>query len=275
LFNIQEILEDLVTSKILSNVYKTASDESFEEWLSLASSEQDKIKKKLFELVLNFSCENQICRFFNHYQTKLITLSNLLYDHIEPEYRFYSLPEVRAEMVHYRAISFLNIVEDLLTHSDIHYSKFINQETLIPKKLRDIAVKQFDCILTDFKLFNQFLPEKLIQIISAPLEKFISNPELASIRNLNYLTKFTSELTRIPESEKQSMLVLFIDELFYLNYNSISFFNYVTDEICEAISGIDTISGKIEKLSWYLKETNQKPLKPGMVFNPGQKSIHD
>ncbi len=235
-----------------------------------------KIKNKLFELVFNISCEQHIKLFFKNYQSKLIELSNLLYDLVDADSELIISPLSKNELLQNTRMSFLFIIDDLISHAQFQFSIYFDDDCLIPNKLRDVAKKQFDCLLADFYDLNTCIPTKLIEIITDPVIKFISDPLFSTYRNLSYLKKFTSELSEIKENTENSHLFSSIKiKLFYLNYNAVSFFNFITDEIIEEVTKIDTNCGKIEKLSWFLKHTNQLPQKPGLAFPQGQKSIQN
>ena len=240
----------------------------------MAKSEQEKIKKKLLELVLSINNEHNTCLFINHFQVRLINLSNLLYGHVNEGSDFLSFSEAKTEISEFTKISVLQILDDLLSHSQVHFSQFINPAFIIPNKLRDIANKQFECVLSDFNSLSGCLPNKFIEIITEPLQKFITNPEIATNQHLNYLKRFSTDLLMVIEQNDETQLFSHLKtKLFYLNFNSVGYFNFLTEEMNEALSKIDSHAHKIEKLSWFLKEINQMPVKPEFAYNQGQKSI--
>jgi hypothetical protein len=276
LFNILETLEDIVTSKIISKDDISSSDFSFDELFDLAKSEQERIKKRLFELVFSISCEQNICLFFYHYQTRLINLSNLLFHYIDCDANILNLRQAKLEVSQFRKISFIQLIDELLSHSHDYYSKFLDPDCVIPNKLREVAIKQFDCFIDDFNTISDVLPGNLLEIISEPILNFIANPDFATYYNLKYLTKFTSDLLVLKEQSEENQLFSSLKiRLFYLNFNALSFFNYFTNEIRESVLNIETYCGKIEKLAWFHKEVNQLPLKKSIAYNQNQKSIHD
>ena len=60
-------------------------------------------------------------------------------------------------------------------------------------------------------------------------------------------------------------------ELLYLNYNTIKYFRYYTNYVVAQLETVDSSSGRIERLSYFLKMVNQTQVKPGVGYN---RTIH-
>jgi hypothetical protein len=275
LLKLLDTLENIVTSQIISN-QTNPSVETFEECLSVARSEQEKIKKNLLGLVITISNEQNTCLFIKHFQSKLINLSNLLYSHIETAPELLSFPQAKAEVSEFTKISMLQLIDDLLTHSLFHFSQFSDNSFLIPNHIRDIAIKQFQCLIDDLIDLKKCLPEKFIEIINEPIHRFVNNPLVGTFANLNYLKRFTTEISNIiSNTEEENLFNAIKTKLIYLNFNSLAYFDFLTNEIKADIEKLNTIHDRIVKLSLCFKELNQTPIKPGLAYNSQQKTIYE
>lgn len=63
--------------------------------------------------------------------------------------------------------------------------------------------------------------------------------------------------------------------LYYLNYNSIKVFAYHARYFGELLTGEDSRTEKIEKLSFALKRINQAQVKPGIYYNRDSPSLKE
>jgi len=66
------------------------------------------------------------CLFINHFQTKLINLSNLLYNHLMKVLNYLSFSQAKIEISEFTKIFNTATYDDLLLHSQVHFSQFIN-----------------------------------------------------------------------------------------------------------------------------------------------------
>jgi hypothetical protein len=94
-----------------------------------------------------------------------------------------------------------------------------------------------------------------------------------SYRKIIYVKEIQKDLYRIVASIKNERT---IDddlrlEMLYLNYNTIKYFRYYTNYVVAQLENVDSSSGRIERLSYFLKMVNQTQVKPGVGYN---RTIH-
>jgi hypothetical protein len=107
----------------------------------------------------------------------------------------------------------------------------------------------------------------LFKIACQPFEDFINDSTKNGITywKLIYLKDLFIELNDFTKSEiSKANSQGLIDLLFYLNFNDVFFFNYFIDWVCTEIENINSISERIEKLSFYIKSINQSHYRPGV-----------
>ncbi len=124
---------------------------------------------------------------------------------------------------------------------------------------------------------NSIIHNHLVNIALVPFKRMMVNhKEKITFYQASYLYKIVNIIeiqTKKTAIEYDESLLK--QRLIHINFNSISFLNYLITEIKNEISEMDSTKGQVEKLYWYLKNLNQTHVKPGYIFNPAQKGIKE
>lgn len=272
-----EILKSLVFDKLSFSTPETTTNLKIEELLCLAQTEQIKIKRKLFETCYQLTDEYRLDLYIHSIQNEITHLADLLYNYIGSDEIILSSPANNQLNFRGLQISVLLILEDILLTLETIFSKYFNIDALIPNRKREIAIRQFSDSLVDFSNYKNCVSPKLFQIITFPLKNFIDDPSTSTYHRFYYLKSYLSELFNLWDTEvgQEDISSEIKVKLIYLNFNTISYFNYVTSEISKDVSKLDSLTEKLDQLSWYLKEINQTLVAPGLAYTPHQISIKE
>lgn len=204
-------------------------------------------------------------------------MTDQLYNALQTEEIILTIPQKTPLTYKDLQVSVYLTLEDLLNTIETQFPKYFNINAFLPNRKRILAMHQFSVNLSDLNDLNNLIPSKLFTIITNPVKDFIDNPSAATYRKLNYLIRYLKEISsyRNTDNTVTNLSEHIQRKLIAINFNSLSFFNWVTTEILNKINDLDDITAKLEKLSWYLKEINQIPVISGLYFNPNQKSIKE
>jgi hypothetical protein len=270
-----KILDDLIVKKMNLSSTKVAIDENIlKEWLNTSQIEAGKLKEIITEQVFRLTEPKDIKHFISKHHSRLIHLSDLLLYYIDQNSikgTFKSGNSVNVQ----KAI-FL-VVDDLLHFIWKHYSEYCNKDQKIPEKYRFFIVQEFSKVLEDILRVRKNHEKILLDISLMPIRKVVENNQTRiTFRSVYYLRDLLHEITQyIANSNNDKEETNLIKRLIYINYNSIHFTNYLVFNINCQLAKIDSITEKIEKLTWCLKMINQIPIKPGSIFNPKQTEIKE
>lgn len=267
-----EKLEHVVTNELLApgeNHVPITADQ-LDSSKQILRDETDRIKKKFVHEIYAFEDERHLERYIQLHQQELIRLMDQLAgvrydaDNDDPH---------RHELYRYAC----HAVEELLTFIERHFTKYFDQDTKAPESYITLAgsdmVKTYGELLDNLKTLN--VDGHLIDLVLNPMKKFIESIPAGQIsyRKIIYVKEIQKEIQRVISSNKETNAIddHLRAELLYLNYNTIKYFRYYTNFIVAQLENVDSSSGRIERLSYFLKLVNQTQVKPGVGYN---RTIH-
>ncbi|HPM32861.1 MAG TPA: hypothetical protein PLJ60_21185 [Chryseolinea sp.] len=267
-----EKLEHVITNELLTTREQGVSvtPDQLETSKNILRDEVERIKKKFVHEIYAFEDERHLERHIQLHQQELIRLMDLLAKVIDD----------RSEDQNYYELHRLSCaaVEDLLTFIERHFTKYFDQDTKAPESY--ITLAGSDIVKTYGELqdkLNRLATEpQLIELVLHPMKKFIENIPAGQItyRKIIYVKEIQKEIQRIVNFKKDNESSIDDDlraELLYLNYNTIKYFRYYTNYVVAQLETVDSSSGRIERLSFFLKMVNQTQMKPGVGYN---RTIH-
>lgn len=233
-------------------------------------NENDEIKKTNKERVFKLKSREKIEQYIHRKQYALENLAHRLIKEINPEnssdlYQFSS---------DYTKIDCLKItyiyLEKLLRFIEKEYRNYLNVNVQIP--YRTTLMKEFEIIkkLKELKLtlLKNNINNEILKLVYEPLLKIttITIQEKLTYYEFNYCSEFILVL------HKQINFINISEEtikesLFNLNFNSIQFFDILTDDILMELSQHESNIQKIDTLYKQLKNYNQKQTRTFIKYN--------
>jgi hypothetical protein len=273
LLSVLEILESLVLGKLTTNPNET-SDQNYGEIIAIAQAEQKKIKNKLAE-TLFLTDESRFEFYIHKVQNDITHLLDQLYNFLDSEETILSIAQNSPLSFKDLQISVYYILEDMLDYIESQFPKYFNLEAAIPNRKRVIAIRQFSDNLEDLYKYQDLIPSKLLVITALPIKNFIKDPSSSTYRCYYYLKRYMMEISNFRNSEihRVDLSYYIIRKLIRLNFNTVTFFNFITIEISKNVNQLEIVSEKIDQLSWYLKEVNQTLVIPDIGYIPHQRPI--
>lgn len=233
---------------------------------TLLASEEERIKKIWVHEIYAFEDERQLERYIQLHQQELIRLLDLL---AAKQQAAKEITNPQWTTLYHLAC---NTIEELLIFVERHFTKYFDQDTKAPVSY--ITLTGTDIIKThgDLQqaLKNLNISSELIDLVLTPFKLFIENIPSAQItyRRIIYVKEVQKELQQlILPNNQQNLSEQLHQVMLYLNYNTIKYFRYFTNNIVEQLADADSSTGRIEKLSYLLKQLNQTQIKPGVGFN--------
>lgn len=223
--------------------------------------ENERIKKANKERIYNLKSKNKIEQRIHQKQQSLENLAHSLIKEINPENYKY----LRHFSENYNKTDCLKItyiyLEKLHRFIEKEYKNYINVQSNIPYRSLFIKEKEITDKLKNVKsaLLNSEINIQLLNIVYEPILKIstINIKEKLTYHDFNYSSEFILEIHKIIENEKITEDAL-IDCLFYLNFNSLQFFKFLTDTILKNLENSNNNIQKIDCLYLSLKCYNQK-----------------
>jgi hypothetical protein len=268
-----EKLEQIIANDLLAPREKDVHimKEQLDSLKNVLQDETDRIKKKFVHEIYAFEDERHLERYIQLHQQELIRLMDQLA--AIGNHRNVAYNQEYHELYRHAC----RAVEELLTFIERHFTKYFDQDTKAPESYITLAgsdiVKSFGELQDRLKNLNADI--YLVDLVLHPMKKFIENIPLGEIsyRKIIYVKEIQKDLHRIIASTKNDGT---IDdglrlEMLYLNYNTIKYFRYYTNYVVAQLENVDSSSGRIERLAYFLKMVNQTQVKPGVGYN---RTIH-
>ncbi|WP_348825520.1 hypothetical protein [Flavobacterium aestuarii] len=224
-------------------------------------NENQKIKKLNKERVYKLKSRERIEQHIHRKQYALENLANRLIKEINPQ----NSSDLYQFSNNYDKIDCLKItyiyLEKLLRFIEKEYRNYLNLNIKIPN--RSALVKEFE-ITKKFKkvklqLLGSDINNNLLKLAYEPLQKIATKniQEKLTYYEFNYCSGFI--MTFYKQINFSDMSEETIKEfLFDINFNSLQFFKYLTNEILEELETQDDDIKKIDALYRFLKNYNQK-----------------
>jgi hypothetical protein len=240
---------------------------------SLEAGIQDavaRIKNSFLEEAFAFTDEGHLARYIRYQQlalTELIDGMRLIgygdpyYDPDAPFYcADYSFP-----------------FEELLSFLQIHFTKYFDLSCGAPMPYFEATAAKVANWIEELKekFTERQADQEIMNIALWPLDKFLwgASREL-TYRRISYIKELLKSLKNVAEMDLcgRALTEELRNVLYYLNYNSTKFFGYCTRYINISITS-DTTRETIEKLYFVLKQINQAPVKPSLIYKPQAPSL--
>lgn len=274
-----ELLEDLISITLHP---KNLSNESFvknnsNEWLRIATSEIERIKKSLKAGLLACKKEKSRLTYIRQHQVGIVNLQDLLYQYqssLQTNNPF-TRKKVSTKLQLFQQLT--ELLDDLLFFFDRHFNPVFKEDPAIAVstaiQFQTTAIEKLKAIkpvLFSFSTDHQ-LPDLVIEIISALCNNL--HVEKTTLPRLNYLSYLLQKLETIPQHIVIGYYPVLIQLLIHLNFNSPLFINYLLQTILKEINDTDTDIEKWERLCFHYKEIKQVNALPGMALNPSAISV--
>ncbi|EKT4500175.1 hypothetical protein JE943_000139 [Flavobacterium psychrophilum] len=246
----------------------------------LLKNENDKIIKLNKERVFRINSKEKIEHYIHRKQYALGNLAHLLIKEINPAnsldiYQFSS----NCDKIDCLKITYIYL-EKLLCFIEKEYCNYLNVNIQIP--YRSILVKEFEITeklnYVKSRLLACNINERLLKLAYEPLLKIatIKIQEKLTYYEFNYCLEFIAELYKQFKLKNDETSEAEIKEyLFDLNFNSLHFFDTITDDITKELERQENNIEKIDTLYRLLKNYNQKQTRNFMRFNEKLPSIKE
>jgi hypothetical protein len=235
-------------------------DEEANKILDLVSLECERVIKTFKQHVLSARDENYVRRYFHFHQESLT--------------RLIDQTDIQENSAAVLAAKFKVLLIELLDKLKHLFPAFFNFNARMPRPLEDVAVSKLteSAGLLRAKFTTTAADPVLIDII---LRSYNSH-EPVSYYKINYLTHLEQRLSGLDTSINESNLLRqeLCKALINCNYNSPDFFRYYTTTVEKALANCETMSDRIDLISWFLKECNQQQSLGEISFHPERPPIH-
>lgn len=254
------------------------------EWENLCSSnlkyyfycgvlkqEKEKLIEKIKNKIHQTNSKEEIEQYVHKHQQSLIALcvKVLNQSNFEKKYSNCKIRETYSDQ------DILNLIyhylEKILRFIESNYLRFIDKNVSIPYKSKLIEEYELESKSTFVKsvILESTLNSEIKSIVLTPLFRLnqfnikdrISYQEL--IYYNTYITEFYNNLKLVQEISES----LIIRIMFHVNYNSLSFLEYLQKLIMTALLELRERNLQLDYLYKILKETNQKNICSHLAFN--------
>lgn len=265
-------LEGIVTNELLSSNTKTRSESLPNSTRELLDIEIERVKKTFVHEVFAFEDERHLERYIQFHQQELIRLAD------EVATRFESTADIQipSDNIGY----FYHAIEELLQFIERHFSKYFDQDAKAPAsyitRIGGDVVKWYREY--NEKLTAQHIDTSLIELALYPFKRFIEQIPGGPItyRKIIYVKEIQKDLSQtLASNDSQHIDQEIRNNFIYLNYNTLKYFRFYTNYVVSLTANIESLSTRIEKLSYQLKVINQTQVKPGVSYNRTIRSLKD
>lgn len=244
----------------LVNTNKFREEES-QKILDSISLDCERVKKAFKQLVLSAEEEQRVRRYFHFHQEALAGLIDRT-----------DLSEKSKAAVLLAAIR--KLLVDLLDTLREQFTEFFNFNAKIPGCLAKSTISELvesaDFLRAKFSATT--LDPALFNVV---LDNF-QTLEPVCYQKVNYLRHLQHQLSRLdvsindPDLLRQDLCKVLI----HCNYNTEAFFDYYTRTVKKALINCETLSDRIDLVSWFFKECNQEQCLHEISFDTQRPPIH-
>ncbi len=233
---------------------------------SKIEGEKDKIKTFLKGMVFSLGDEKKIELLIKQYHSGLIILlDQALENHVKCPAKITELKQLTNDLI--------ACVDELLSFIEVRFLDYLSLNERIPATYLWVTKKdltqRLDKLKANFKTKASDIG--IVDIVLNDLYAFIGCPrdEHSFIfRELFYIKEICKELEHLDITKCERNTYTCLDELLiYMNFNSKSYIDNLTQRLAEKINSCESISDKMEMLLFHFKEFRQKHRKPGIIFN--------
>ncbi len=274
-----EILESTILNKLNPsniNILESSDDSILKDCLFIVSTEVPKIKSRLFKVVFDLRDDKLIGFYVQNHQKRLVFLTDKLFDFIQSAKNQINTSK-NIEIPYINTCETISLsLEELLSFIESNFEMYFNSHEKIPNCLKQKSILKLKANLKAIEKLSTSNSDELFKIATDPFREFIEGKQEATFHQLRYLLELFNQLSCFKSTDSEVEYEEFLKlKLFYLNFNTMAFFHYLTIEVLSSIEIIESISLRIEKLYWYLKVFNQTPIGTRFVFNTCHKAIND
>lgn len=235
-------------------------DEESKKILELVRFECERVIKTFKRLVLSAQDERQVRRYF-HFQQESLTR---LIDKTER-------PENRAAVLVATLRQFLVEVLDALRDQ---FPEYFNFNARMPSFLQESAISEMT--ESGDSLRPKFTATALDPVLIDIVLKAFNLHEPVSYHKVDYLRHLKERLAVVdisvndPDVLRQDLCKALIN----CNYNAGEFFDYYIRAVKKALMNCETLSDRIDLVSWFLKECSQEQCLHKISFDTLRPPIH-
>lgn len=231
----------------------------------ILKNELEPTKRRIKEAISNLGTKEQIHDFIYKKQSNIECFLNRIIQKINPETveNLYEFSNNDIEKDCFRLI-YIH-VEKLMRHIEKYYYKYLDKNGSVSLKTILETKNKIESKYDEIKSYGidlQFDPKLMILIeksFSKIMELKLFQP--ITYKELSYSVEFTTKLLDlIKNSRDLTSEINFKKYLLILNFNTLDFFDYYTDEIKKVLEVQETDIEKIKILYKFLKNTNQQYL---------------
>ncbi len=274
-----QMFEDFVLNKLLDTNISTYTDFELEKWIDIIPKETSTIKNALMVIAFSNLSEKIVERKIQTYQSQLILLSNGLAKLIKTK-AISDLDTIDQTNLPLKVkISLMNNTMSLLSYIEEHFSKYFSESAPIPSTY---FYNSKAYLSQHFKQFHQVLQSRnvnptFVRVIMDPLESFMKAASGTTFKELMYCKTYLKEIEAVLQSDACGFKLerKLIISLFYLNYNTYHFYNYVAKKITIHYQSKSNFQRQLESLQLFKKLINQSPIKPDHDYIIGAESIKE
>jgi len=259
---LEQVITKLVASRKEHQTYLFDSENDLSQTIL---NEANVVKKNFVHEVFNIEDELHLQRYIQFHQQELVRLHDLLESYHRAQQS--NINQIESKDV---AIA-KHALEELLHFIERHFTNYFNLDAKAPESYIALTARSLVDAMHQYQedFEKKDVDKNLITLALAPLRKFVEHTADGRLtyRDIIYVKEVSRELAKRLNSRNNALQEALRNTFLYLNYNTISYFNYYTGYILEQVKSVDNTPDKIEKLSYILKTINQVPVKPGIGYN--------
>ncbi|HPH46081.1 MAG TPA: hypothetical protein PLJ60_11735 [Chryseolinea sp.] len=253
---------------------------------NLIHSEAERIRKVMRNKVFEIENESRVELYIQQHQINIIKLANKVAKEIDKSHAA-DLSNISARQTKLNLCKILlRTFEELLTYIETHFSKYFDQDQIIPDTYALISAKEFQEKVEKIKSLFAFekVDLQLAEIILFPIIEFIESThetndsfdlKRISFRQLIFMKYLLRDILHLEVPKNQPYKEAIYVHLFYLNFNSYHFINYETSRIKNHVEELPSLVSQIEYLSYLLKNLYQVQVKPSFALKPNRESLRN
>lgn len=276
-----EVLDELIGKTLHPKNQLTdnsVSDQQFEDWNNILLSQKEIIKKQIRKVTYGYEKESHRKLYIQQHQSAIARLKNQLMDFLMPmdsTVLYESEDDLRLVKLYKRS---LNMLQDLTSFLRDEFKNYFDEDEKVP--LSRLLMIQHDVKGRLIRIRKLLLKAGhdgvLIELIVQTIIIHCNNETCLALtyRRFGYFKFLMSSLEKMKVEEIQASYYPPLPALlFYLNFNTTAFKNYMVKLIHADINAGPSIEDKIEIISFHHKEISQLPVKAGMSLTPTLPSV--
>ncbi|HMU44469.1 MAG TPA: hypothetical protein PKA80_14320 [Ignavibacteriaceae bacterium] len=274
-----EALDDLISESLHPKLALVNKPEEMRirEWNDFVVSEKERVRKRMRKCINGFSEDNLRHAYIELQQSGLTRLLDTVLDYLLPknvEGIHVTGRETGVDKVYKTAYQALH---ELLNCLQENYPTYFAYAAKLPNAYKWKAEPGIE---RNLKLIKKWLVQvktnaAFTELICEPFEYFLLPENDFSFRDLSYLQALQTSLLEILKQKDKDPENIISEKLFYLNFNSVLFYNYYILKLKEEASERKNVADLVEFYSWQIKVLNQRIVKPNCVYLPHLESIRD